>query len=360
MLSLRLACWDSARNRRSMLTITAILAAALSTYVILGAVIVEMSGMAGLAHRSESPWDITIIGADAHSVANEAREVAGVENVTEAYIVSAIVGSGYYQFMSLTGVQEPSIEVLEEGRFAQDSNEVALPRGLASKLEAPLGSRVAVLPLDALEPVMLEVVGIISGRLGSLPLPVVTSEGLERIGGDLVRNQALLIVLDGQVSIGATESRMRTLAQGLAVSSQREQYSAVQKGAGLAGVLAGSLRFLVLTVSAASVGALTYLRQREKAHQYGVLRAVGATRATLALASGFQTVLAAIAGTALSYLIAMAVRRPLGLRSASVLAGFIRDSLVLGTAAVVVVLVLSRSLLRRTVCSLLTDPWGRE
>ena len=359
MLGLRLAVWDCTRNRGRTILTVAVITAALSTYVILGAVLDEMSGLSALGRRSEVPWDMTITGPEAHDVAPEVREVTGVTRVTEVYIVRAIIKNGFRQLVALVDTSESPSTTLQSGTLAREPDEIVMPATLATEMEIPVGSEIAVLPLDAFEPLAFTVVGILEPKSGTMPFPILSVEGAERIASNLAGSQALLVALDGKASIGATESWMRTLAPGLQITSHREQYERVQYGMGLAGMLASTLRFLVLLVSAASVAALAHLSQREKAQQLGVLRAVGTTRLTLLTSAGTQTVFAAVAGTAASYLIVSVARFPLGLQVSSILAGFLGDSLILGTVAIVAVLAVSTTLLRRTICSLLTDPWGR-
>lgn len=360
MLGLRLAIWDCRASYPRLLIMVAVIAAALSSYTIIGGALREMSGLSALARRLQWPWDIVVTGPASHEIASRVREVTGVVSVTKAYLPRAILVNDIVPILTFADGSEDRTFDFEQGGPPEAPDEVSLPHDLADSIGASVGSEILLMPVQSAEPRRYTVSGVLAPKRGNLPFPLVTLEGGARLQEDLSSAATLLIVLDGRASIGAVESQIRNMAPGLTVQSNREQYSDVREAVGLADMLADSLRFLILVVSASSVAALYHLFQRERAHQIGVLRAVGATRFTLIVSAALQTVLVALTGSVVGFAVVRALQSPMHLHLASFAPVFLRDAATLSLAALSVVLVSCRSLLKRSVCSLLTDPWGKS
>ena len=359
MLGLKLAIWDCRASYPRLIVMAAVIAAALSTYTVIGGALREMSGLPALTHRLQWPWDVVVTGPAAHEIAPRVREVTGVVSVTKAYLPRAILGSGIVQVLTFAGEPSGRTFDFEQGGPPEGPDQVSLPRDLADSIGASVGSEVLLIPVQSVEPGRYTVSGILAPKAGNLPFPLVTLEGGARLQEDLSAVATLLVVLDGRASIGAVESQIRNMAPGLNIQSNREQYSRVNEAVGLADTLADSLRFLILVISASSVAALYHLFQRERAHQIGVLRAVGATRFALMVSAILQTVLVVSAGSAAGLAVVKALQSPMRLHFAS-FAALMSDAGTLSLAALLVVLVSQRLLLGKSVCSLLTDPWGRS
>lgn len=359
MTNVRLATWVCFKNRRRMMTLVLVLAAALTTYVTLGAVLRGMSDLSALTRRWEWPWDMVVTGPTAHIIAGKVEHIPGVSSVIKAYVVRGIIQSEVRELLAIADVSQAFSPSYTEGVAPRNAFEIAIPSKMTSEGSIALGRDVSILPLDVLEPVLFRVSGILAGKTGNPSIPVITPEGASRIAHDLSGRSTLLVSLDGKARIGLTESRIRSLASGIAITSYRDQYSTVKKSFDLAGILAGSMRSLILVVSAASVTALSHLWQREQAYQMGIFRAVGNARSSLLTVSGLQAVFVTLIGTVLAYAAANLLRFPLALQASSIRAGFLADALALGLVTILSVCSVSFWLLRKSIHTLLSDPWGR-
>jgi hypothetical protein len=358
MVGLGLAAWLSVKDRARTLIMVCVVAAGLTTYVILGAIMRDISALASLGRRFEQPWDLVAAGPGAHSIASEVRGIEGVLVAAKAYVAQGIMQSTKCNFVAFDEPDPFSTEY-EAGGAPVSAEDVALTRERAQTIGVELGSEVLILPLGETEPISFRVSGIIASKSGNLADSQLSPQGAAKLSRDISKDASLLIVLDGAVSIDAVRSAIRTLAPDLTVTLLRTQYEGVRSGAGLAGVLVASMRSLILLVSAASVAALSYVSMRERARQLGVLRAVGSTRTVLLGITGFQALFAVLVGTAISAGLASLLNLRLQLQSASAWSSFPQDAGKIGLVVMIVVIAVSRSVHSRSIRSLLTDSWGK-
>ena len=283
------------KRGRAALMILAIFAA-LTTYVVFGAVLNSAATQALQFWRSSMPYDIVVAGR-VEGLRDSVLNCQGVVTVDVVQLCDVILGS---RSVSLLALGESSLFALEweAGREPVSADEIAIPA--AWNLDVKVGDSISVLPLSqGAETRVFSISGILADKQGVPTQPLVSAEAMQSINAKI--SQRLLVALDGKVDIEVAEKNIAAISRQIQVSSSADQYAGVQQGTSMTDILLGSMRALVLVIAASAMGVLIYLTQREQAYQCGVLRAMGLRRVFLLVVPLIQGVVVFIIGSALSY-----------------------------------------------------------
>lgn len=343
-------------NRWRLALLIIITAAALFTYVALGAILAEMQVTATTVWRSESRFDIAVAAPTLD--ATKASAVAGVRLVEKALMTTGLLGASEVEFMSLGADQQLYALTLAGGRLPAAAGEVTLPAAAATALRVDVGDTIAVLPSAVGKPIALAVVGVFEGKLGTPLSPLLTVDGLRAFGKN--SQELLLVVLDGTVDLEATVTTMKGLYPGASVVGQDHQYEGVKTGLGIAGTLISSIRNLVLLITAVAVGALVWLVQRQRSFEFGLLRAMGVSKALVVLPACLNVGLAFILSAPLAWAALLAARPLLRAPRLELLRSvWLSSAGTFTVLALIIVAGVSLSLASQRIPALLNDTWGR-
>lgn len=330
--------------------------AALTTYVVFGAVLDNAATQAVQLWRSSMPYDIVVDG-NVERFSESVLKRRGVVTVDAVQICDVILGS--YN-VTLLALGEDSLFVLdcEEGKPPVGANEIAIPA--AWNLDVLVGDSISVLPLTpGAEASVFTVSGILSGKQGVPQQPVVSTEAMRSFDSE-IRNR-LLVALDGKVDIDAAAKSIAALSRQIQVSTAADQYAGVQQGTSIVAMLLGSMRLLILVIAASSMGVLVYLTQREQAYQCGVLRAMGLRRTWLLAVPLAQGLIVFLVGSALSYVAlimwARGANRLLG--AVDVTSLFVSQARTFILFGLAVIAFSAWSFVSRPITGLLRDVWGK-
>jgi len=127
----------------------------------------------------------------------------------------------------------------------------------------------------------------------------------------------------------------------------------------LAELITASLRVVILIVLSASLAAVVYMTQRERAYECGVLRALGLTRVGILLPPLIEGVGVLVLASALAVVVMPGLTSLLGIETSMGLRDVLRPIVVVSVTGLVVIVCCILSLSLRPVAQLLRDPWSR-
>ncbi len=318
-LSAKLLQWNILRNRAQTLIMILAIFGSLSSYVLLGTALTEMSTAVAQSLRSDWPFDLTVNG----EILPEQREMieglAGVQHLetvasTEVYFVSQL-----QNVISTPAAGTRLVLELESGAMPATKHEIVLPGELALALQLEVGDEVELMPdhRQAL-PETYEVSGILSTKASVVKLPLLTEAGLRRLLPTDALPQSLLVQLDGKANLDRLASRIRREFPELAVTVDAAGYEQAQSDFNMSDSLVIGLRGLILIITAASLAVLFYISQRSGSYQTGVLRAIGVEKHWLLLPALVQTLIIFAIGFVLTAWLLPSVALRLGLESTRV------------------------------------------
>lgn len=357
----RLVVWELTRKPGRMLLLTLAIFGALSTYVLFGAILEDVSTQAMMMWRTEFPYDIMVEGAAVERLEAEILAVQGVIRVDPVTGVDVIIGSSPTTVLAL---DERTLFVLEysEGAGPVLHDEIAIPESWLSGSDLKVGSTLRVLAAEmGSEPKWFTISGLLADKTRVPQQPIIAPVGVPELSRGASLKKRLLVVLDGKVKVDAVKNAIHGMPGGLKATSFDDQYAGVQGGMGLADTLLASMRVLILVIAASAMGVLTHLAQRERAYQSGVLRAMGLSRSWLMVAPLLEGLIVFTLGSALAYAVLPLLARPLGLLGGdtTITSLFFDQAGFFVGFGLLMVVITSLTFTFRPITSLLRDVWGK-
>lgn len=315
-LSWRLLLWNIGRSRGRTLLLVITVFCALSSFVLLGTALTEMADSVAQSMRSDWPFDITVEGKITPEQIDLAKDLSGAHHVEAVYSRQALLGPGLQRILVVPEEDSALTLELATGRLPSLADEITIPEWLADAFHVGLGGSIKLVDqLPGAPPREFVVAGILSGKAKVLTTPVLTLEGMARLGQDTNYPNQMLIQLDGKVDIDSFSRQLTKLLPRTTIHLATEDYEDTQQSRSLSDALVIGLRGLILMITATSLGVLFYLTLRDGAYQTGVLRAMGVQRAWLLLPSIMLTLLVFAAGLMVTILLLPTIALKLGLYS---------------------------------------------
>lgn len=359
-LAAKLLQWNVLRNRAQTLIMVLAIFGSLSSYVLLGTALTEMSGAVAQVMRSDWPFDLTVSGIFTDEEQQAISELAGIQYLE-------VVGSSDTFFLAqpqaVITLPEPGSRLIVElsaGYLPSDEQEVALPGELALQLQLDVGDQIDLMANHRqATPAIYTISGILSTKSGVLKTPLITASGLQRLSPLEEVPRSLLIQLDGKADLERMASRIRRGYPQLTVTIDAEGYEQMQKDFNMSDALVIGLRGLILIITAASLAVLFYISQRSGSFQTGVLRAIGVKKPWLLLPALLQTVLIFAIGFGLTALTLPRVSISLGLLSsrATLLNTLYQDMGIYLLVGLISTLTVNLQFLGFSIPRLLKDAW---
>jgi len=309
-LSVKLIQWNLTRNRLQLLIMVLAVIGSLSSYVLLGTALNEMSEKVVDVQRSDWPFDIEIIGNIDDEEMKKIMDIQGVKYIEEVYTTEAFVYSSEMEFLLIPKEDTKILIEMEVGNVPTNVNEIAIPGQLAAAYHLNVGDRLKVLPSISIPLIEYEISGIVSSKKGVVTKLLLNEEGFLRLSS-LFSKKA--IQLDGKVDIGFVEDELEKVDAGYIIEKYEENYSNTKNSLGLSDTMVMSLRFLILGITATSLAVLLYIGQRSGAYQTGVLLAMGIKKPWLMLPTMIQTTITFLIGFLVTAAILPFVSNSLGL-----------------------------------------------
>lgn len=309
-LSVKLIQWNLTRNRLQLLIMVLAVIGSLSSYVLLGTALNEMSDKVVDVQRSDWPFDIEIIGNIDDEEMKKIMSIPGVKYLEEVYTTEAFVYSSEMEFLLIPKEDTRIIIEMESGNLPNNANEVAISGILAVAYQLNVGDRLKVLPGISVPPIDYEISGIVSSKKGVVTKLLLNEEGYLR-QTSLFGKKA--IQLDGKVDIGFVVDELKKVDAGYLIKKYEENYTNTKNSLGLSDTMVMSLRFLILGITATSLAVLLYIGQRSGAYQTGVLLAMGIKKPWLMLPTISQTTITFLIGFLVTSAILPIVSKSLGL-----------------------------------------------
>ncbi len=309
-LSVKLIQWNLTRNRLQLLIMVLAVIGSLSSYVLLGTALNEMSDKVVDVQRSDWPFDIEIIGNIDDEEMKKIMSIPGVKYMEEVYTTEAFVYSSEMEFLLIPKEDTKVIIEMEAGNLPNNANEVAISGKLAVAYQLNVGDRLKVLPGISVLPIDYEISGIVSSKKGVVTKLLLNEEGYLR-QTSLFGKKA--IQLDGKVDIGFVVDELKKVDAGYLIKKYEENYTNTKNSLGLSDTMVMSLRFLILGITATSLAVLLYIGQRSGAYQTGVLLAMGIKKPWLMLPTISQTTITFLIGFLATSAILPIVSKSLGL-----------------------------------------------
>lgn len=359
-LAAKLLQWNVLRNWAQTLIMVLAIFGSLSSYVLLGTALTEMSGAVAQVMRSDWPFDLTVSGIFSDEEQQSIAELAGIYHLEVIGSSNAYVLAHPQTVITLPEEGSRLIVELSAGNLPTDEREVALPGDLALQLQLEVGDQIELMANHRQAVAETYAVsGILSTKSGVLKTPLITESGLQRLlpTGELTRS--LLIQLDGKADLERMASRIRRGFPQLTVTIDAAGYEQMQSDFNMSDALVMGLRGLILIITAASLAVLFYISQRSGSFQTGVLRAIGVKKPWLLLPALLQTLLIFAIGFGLTALVLPNVAMSLGLLSsrAMLLTSLRQDMGLYLLVGLISTLVVNLQFLGFSIPRLLKDAW---
>ncbi len=309
-LSVKLIQWNITRNRLQLMIMILAVIGSLSSYVLLGTALNEMSEKVADVQRSDWPFDIEIIGNIDDEEMKKIMSIRGVKYIEEVFTTEAFVYSSEMDFLLIPKEETRILIEMEGGNLPTNADEVAIPGQLAAAYQLNVGDHLKVLPGISIPPIEYEISGIVSSKKGVVTKPLLNEEGFLRLSS-LFGTKA--IQLDGKVDIGFVEDELEKVDARYIIEKYEENYSNTKNSLGLSDTMVMSLRLLILGITATSSAVLLYIGQRSGAYQTGVLLAMGIKKPWLMLPTLMQTTITFLIGFLATAAILPIISNSLGL-----------------------------------------------
>ena len=315
-LMLRLFQWNMLRSRVQLVIMALAILGSLSSYVLLGTALSEMSLQVMDAMRSEWPYDFEVQGWFDQDLEDQIASLPGLNHMEIVTMTEIFYYSESLRLLAVPEQETVLVMELQEGAMASTADEITIPAALALGYDIHVGDVIFIQSSKTVnQPVPFTVSGILSGKTGVLLHPLSSYEGLTRlVTADRLTPSALL-QLDGRTNMISFQKNLENIGRGLAIKAIAEEYSDAQANLTLSDSLVTGLRGLILAITALSLAVLLYMTQRSGSYQVGVLRAIGLPRPWLLLPAFMQTLLIFIFGYGTAYLSLPAIATAIGLES---------------------------------------------
>jgi ABC-type lipoprotein release transport system permease subunit len=342
-------------NRWRLMLLIGITVAALFTYVALGAILAEMQTTLAVVWRTETPYDVAVAGPRVDPA--KLADLDGIIRQEAGLQTSVYLGGSETSAIALSPGQGMFALTLASGRLPTVADEVTVPGSVAETLRVTVGDRLSILPKGGGTALALTVSGILEAKIGNPPTPLLTFEGIRRCGPP---NELLLLTFDAGQDLKAVGATLRGLYPTAEVQVNEEQYQGTQQGVGIAGTLISTTRNLVLLITAAAVGSLVWLVQRQRSFEFGLLRSLGVPKVLVVLPACLNVTLAFAASAPLAWWL-LKVARPLlrAPRLDLLRSVWLSSTVTFAAIGLAIIAGVSATLVSRRIPALLNDTWGR-
>ena len=363
-LSLKLMQWSILRNRLQIMIMILAVVGSLSSYVLLGTALNEMSETVVQVQRTDWPFDITF-----YRNFNEAlfeKAISDLQNTEGIHHIESLVMQEVYLFSGKTGLlmlpdeESRIIMELDEGSLPEDENEIVIPSEIALARKLSIGDMITVIPTYPKAEVQeFKISGTLSSKQSVTRMPLVTESGMRTLLNSSMLPLTIAIQLDGKVDLDVVIENILELFPGQPITTHEEGYESAKQNLKLSDSLVMSLRTLILGITATSLAVLLYISQRNGSFQTGVLRAIGVKKAWLLLPAIFQTTFIFLFGFIVTVFFIPFVSQILGLTSSRsiLLSNLFVDGGVYYVVSIFSALVINLQFLKTPIPGLMKDDW---
>ena len=315
-LMARLFQWNILRSRVQLAIMALAVLGSLSSYVLLGTALSEMSVQVMDSMRSEWPYDFEVQAWFDEDLEQQITSLTGLNHLEIVTMTEVFFYSESLRLLATPSSESVLVIELQEGTMATMEDEIVIPGALALGYGIKVGDIINVQSSKTVnKPVFYTISGIFSSKKGVILHPVCTYEGLTRlVAADRLTPTALL-QLDGRTNLLNFQKRLENIGRGLSITAIAEEYDEAQANLTLSDSLVTGLRGLILMITALSLSVLLYMSQRSGSYQIGVLRAVGLPRPWLLLPAFMQTLLIFALGYLATYASLPFIASAIGLES---------------------------------------------
>ena len=216
-----------------------------------------------------SSYDLSIAGPSAFSISKRVGEMVGVRSTEDVYVMPAIVNWNAGEVL-VAGDGRIMAPKYASGREPQTEYEIVVPSFIAERDLLEIGSEVTLSKTDGdARAVVYEVCGTILDQAC-----VLTKEGLTRLEPSPEQYQTVLVARDASIDAANTRERIEQLVEGTGMKVRdyrADQVMVNSRVYAITSVTSG----LVLVCGMSSFLILLGLHQRDRAYEFGVLRALG-------------------------------------------------------------------------------------
>jgi len=319
-LMARLFQWNILRSRVQLAIMALAVLGSLSSYVLLGTALSEMSVQVMDAMRSEWPYDFEVQAWFDEDLEQQISSLPGLNHLEIVTMTDVFFYSESLRLLSVPSSKTALVMELQEGSMATTDDEIVIPGALALGYGIKVGDVLTVQSSKTVNrPVLYTVSGILSSKKGVLLHPICSFEGLTRLVAADKLTPSALLQLDGRTNLMSFQKSLENIGKGLAITAIAEEYDDAQANLTLSDSLVTGLRGLILIITALSLSVLLYMSQRSGSYQVGVLRAVGLPRPWLLLPAFMQTILIFAFGYLATYVSLPFIASAIGLESNRIL-----------------------------------------
>lgn len=360
VLSLKLLQWSILRNRLQLMIMILAVVGSLSSYVLLGTALNEMSDTVVQVQRTDWPFDLSFSSNINDETFAEIEKIEGILYIESIVMQDAYFFSGEQSFLMLPSDESRIVIELEEGLLPESMDEIVLPSDRARALKLSVGDIVRVLPTYADAEVKEFVIsGILSSKQGVVKMPLLSENGLKRLISSANLPTTIVIQLDGKVDLDLVIEKLETEYPGLPIKKYVENYAKTKQDLKMSDSLVLSLRFLILGITATSLAVLLYISQRNGSYQTGVLRAIGVKKAWLLLPAILQTTFIFVLGFLITGIFLPLISQNLGLTATrnTILSSLLRDGGIYFGVGILSTLGINLQFLETSIPRLMKDTW---
>lgn len=313
-LLLRLFHWNILRSRLQLLIMIVAVLGSLSSYVLLGTALSEMSVQVMESMCSEWPYDFEVEAWFDADLEQQITKLPGLSRLEIHTMTEVFLYSETIRLLALPKENSVLLLELEQGELPTFEDDIVLPASIAMRYGYQLGESIQLQSVKSInKPVSFHICGILSGKKGVLTYPLTTYDGLTRLQPAEKLTPTALIQLDGREELLTFEKRLQNIGRGMAIKTLTQEYEEAQANLTLSDTLVNGLRSLILMISASSLSILLYITLRSGAYQIGVLRAVGMEKPWLLIPAFLQTLLVFNIGYFSTYFLLPPVAQTMGL-----------------------------------------------
>lgn len=259
-------------------------------------------------------YDLSIVGAGAFSMSPEIKDMVGVRDSENAYMIAAKVNrfSG-----DVFVVEDGHMLKLKwaSGREPQTEGEIAVGSFVSKRDRLGIGSEIKVSGSDAKSNAIYIVSGIMENPASSC---IITKEGLVRIEPSPEQYQTVLVARDAAIDPKKTKLAIEALASKKALKMNdpgESQYMVDSTVYTITSVTS----LLVLASGMSSFLILLGLYQRDRSYELGVLRALGYSKVSVFLVLSLDSLILIAIGLLIGILGSIAGTYALNLGNVSTL-----------------------------------------
>lgn len=359
-LSMKLLQWSLLRNRIQLMIMVLAVVGSLSSYVLLGTALHEMSDTVVQLQRTDWPFDLAITGNLEEADQEQIAKINGIRYLESIVLAEAYFFSGEQTFLMLPPDKSRIIIELESGILPLGENDIVIPSDQAMALHLSLGDEVRILPeFVQAEVQVFKVCGILSSKQSVVKKPLLSERGVRRLTSSLTLPSTTVMQLDGKVDMDTVIVNLETRYPGLSIEKYQDNYAKTKQDLNMSDSLVLSLRFLILGITATSLAVLLYISQRAGSYQIGVLRAIGVKKAWLLFPAILQTSIIFIAGFFLTGICLPLISQNLGLTATrtSLFLSLVRDVRIYFGVGILSTLGITLQFLGTPIPRLMTDTW---